>query len=107
MAKKAAWQPSVSDAINLAALRWYAATNEALLIEIYATDRDRFGALLALLRVHQRELRRFASAPDGIVEEDCPPGWVRCKDGLCAPSCDPDLGQPLARRSKGRRRVKR
>ena len=84
------WQPRPSDAIDLATLRWYALAMERLAIEIYVSNRGKFGDLDTLLRRQLAELgemgRDFA-----LTAPDCPDGWLLCRDGLCSPACDSEF----------------
>lgn len=99
MAKKSSkstrrtWKPHAHDAIRLAALRWYALTIERLAIDIYATDPRKFEAMAAMLRRQTKELFDLGRGPGGALKDnDCPDGYFLCKDGLCAPMCDPSSG---------------
>jgi hypothetical protein len=85
---KQEWVAAPNDAINLAALRWYACTIERICIEIYATNRTKFPRLEALLNKQVKELKRLGASAQLGDEDDCPPGYVMCEDRLCAPSCD-------------------
>jgi hypothetical protein len=85
---KQAWVPQSQDAINLAALRWYACTIERLCIEIYATNRKKYPKLAALLNKQVKELKALGVSAKIADDDACPPGYVMCEDGLCAPSCD-------------------
>lgn len=90
MAKKKASstkkRPS-NDALNLAAINWFALSINRLATQIYVTDPKQFGnishalteALESLSQVHQT-----LAEPCG----ECPEGWVCCRNGLCAPTCD-------------------
>ena len=87
-ASRKAAPPRTSDAERLAALRWLAMRIEQLSIEVFVTDRDKFGEIEAALRVQVRLLQTMGN-PDGeLNSDDCPEGYVRCRDGLCAPMCD-------------------
>ena len=80
------WQAEPDDAIRLAALRWFAIEIERKAIEIYATDKSRYLDLEALLR---HTMKKMNIVSDEIAEpEECPIGYVLCKDGMCAPACD-------------------
>ncbi len=99
MAKKSrrstrrSWKPQAHDAIRLAALRWYALTIERLTIDIYATDPRKFEAMEAVLRREAKALFELGRGPGGALDDDdCPDGYFLCKDGLCAPMCDPFSG---------------
>lgn len=86
--RKSKWRSGPNDAIRLAAIRWYAMNIEQLAIEIYATDRNKFDGMVALLQKQSKELFRFGLGPGGFDIDDCADGYVLCKDGLCAPMCD-------------------
>lgn len=87
------WKPQANDAIRLAALRWYAITIERLAIDIYATDRRKFEAMEAILKRETKALFDVGQGPGGALQDgDCPDGYFLCKDGLCAPMCDPNVG---------------
>jgi hypothetical protein len=77
-----------NDAINLAALRWYACTIERICIEIYATNRKKFTRLEKLLNRQVKELEALGAIAALADDDACPPGYVMCEDRLCAPSCD-------------------
>jgi hypothetical protein len=85
---KQAWVPDPKDAINLAALRWYALTIDRLCIEIYATNRKKFRELETLLQSQVKALYGFAKDVGLRDDDQCPPGYMMCPDRLCAPSCD-------------------
>ena len=96
MAKKSAknlvnkWQGQPDDAIRLAALRWFAIQIERIGIEIYATNKSKAAAVEELLR---GTVKRMSDLHEDIAEpEDCPIGYVLCKDGMCAPMCDGIIG---------------
>ncbi len=80
------WQPQATDAINLAAIRWFALTIEARAIEVYATNPAAYSELEALLRRCVRTVASFDPMRPITGDTDCPPGWVRCA-GECAPVC--------------------
>lgn len=84
------WQADPNDAIRLAALRWFALEIERRSIEIYATDRKRFTSIENLLRQALRQLQAVRGQVMSleVEQEDCPMGYLLCKDGLCAPMCD-------------------
>jgi len=95
MAKKAKklahhtkWQPEPNNAIQLTTLRWYALTIERLAVEIYATYPDSFGDLTIALRESVERLQRLAPPSPNFGSDDCPDGWLLCRDGLCSPMCD-------------------
>ena len=80
--------PRTSDAERLAALRWLAMRIEQLCIEIFVTDRSKFGEVEAALRVQVRLLQEMGKPVKALEGDDCPEGYVLCRDGLCAPMCD-------------------
>ena len=82
------WQSGPDDAIRLAALRWFALEIERMGIEIYASDKAKYKAVEKILRQTMTALN--ATSEDIIVaaSDECPDGYVLCKDGLCAPMCD-------------------
>ena len=82
------WQAGPDDAIRLAALRWFALEIERLGIEIYASDKTKYKAIEKVL--HQA-LHAMGDTRDRITvasSDECPDGYVLCRDGLCAPMCD-------------------
>jgi hypothetical protein len=85
-----AWQAEPDDAIRLAALRWFALELERLSIEIYATDKNRFAEVEKLFRSTLSRLADTRNEIAASIDEDdeCPEGYIRCKDGFCAPACD-------------------
>lgn len=92
---KEPWKPEPEDAIRLAALRWFTIELERYSIEIYASDRTQYPAMEGVLRKALTEMKAFgrpagaASRKRGLQEEqECPDGYILCKDGLCAPMCD-------------------
>ena len=78
--------PRANDAERLAALRWLAMRIEQLCIELYVTDRDTFNDIEDSLRAEVRRLQAMAPVRP-IAGEECPDGYVLCRDGLCAPMC--------------------
>lgn len=85
------WNPSPTDAMSLAALRWFACTLEAFAIDIYATDREAYGRIETVFR---KALKDLGDIPIKEItgDDDCPDGYVRC--GLfCKPAC---LADPAA-----------
>jgi hypothetical protein len=85
---KQAWVAQPQDAINLAALHWYALTVDRLCIEIYATNRKKFRELERLLQSQVKALYEFAENVRFTDDDECPPGYMMCSDRLCAPSCE-------------------
>lgn len=83
--RKSRWKPAPANAIQLAALHWYALTIEQMAIEAYATNPGKFAALDQYLRGVLKDMRRIADQT--IDDGDCPDGWIRCSDGLCSPAC--------------------
>ena len=86
------WEPSPNDAVNLAALRYYALETERLSILIYASDRAKerpgFLPLARLLAAHVKELREFSRGRLAVSSFDCPGDFDLCDDGLCHPPGD-------------------
>ena len=82
------WVGKPQDAINLAALRWYVCTIDRLCIEIYATNRRKYPKLAKLLKKQLNELKALGTSAKVEDDDECPPGFVKCDDGLCAPACD-------------------
>ena len=89
---KEKWTPVAEDAINLATIRWYAITLERLLIEMYCTNRKKLPELQKLLDQDFKDLYAKFKAPSlqpGLGDEDeCPPGQMMCRTGLCAAQCE-------------------
>ena len=84
---KRQWEPSPKDAMSLAAFRWLANSIENFSIEAYATDRQSFEAVEAVLRNTLKEIKRVRQSYAASAEESCPDGYVLCH-GVCAPSCE-------------------
>lgn len=82
------WVALPQDAINLAALRWYACEIEQVCIEIYATNRKKFTKLEDMLKKHVTALKTLGASKLIADDDNCPPGYVMCEDRLCAPACD-------------------
>ena len=86
------WKPGADDAIRLAALRWFTIELERYSIEIYATDKSKYGAMETVLRRALADLKAAGRRTPSVKgEENCPDGYILCKDGLCAPMCDSDV----------------
>ena len=81
------WTPKPEDAINLATIRWYAITLEKLLLEIYATNRQKLPRLQAMLNEQIEAIYAYSQATDLNDNDACPLGQVMCRDGLCHPRC--------------------
>ena len=84
------WRPDPDDAIRLAALRWFALQLEASAICIYATNKKSYLDMESVLNDALNALKGLKKAY-GLTaddEDECPEGYVRCKDGVCAPACD-------------------
>ena len=79
---------STNDAQRLAAIRWLAMKIEQVSIELLVTDRDKFEAVEDSLRDEVKRLRQLARPELPIAGDDCPEGYILCRDGLCAPMCD-------------------
>jgi len=82
------WQPQPNDAIQLAALRWFALEMERISIQIYATDKRQFTAMEKVFRHTLGKLNVVLETVNALSDDDCPEGYIRCKDGTCAPACD-------------------
>ncbi len=86
---KTPWQPTPQDAINLAALRYYALEIERKCILIYCTDpaaaRPTFEPLTDLLAGFIKDLNEFGSKKTVQFNSECCPPFVLCSDGLCHP----------------------
>jgi hypothetical protein len=80
------WQPRANDAINLATIRWFALTIEAMAIEVYGTNPAVFSRLEAALRECVGTVAAIDPKRPIADDTDCPPGWVPCA-GECAPMC--------------------
>ena len=81
------WEPSPKDAMSLAAFRWLANSIENFSIEAYATDRQSFEAVEAVLRNTLKELKQVRQRYTVSPDDSCPEGYVLCH-GVCAPSCE-------------------
>lgn len=81
------WQADPDDAIRLAALRWFALEIEKLAIELYASDKTTYRAMEEILIGTVKQMGDL-STKLMLQEDECPEGYVLCKDGLCAPMCD-------------------
>ena len=77
-----------NDALRLAAIRWLAMRIEQVSIEVLVTDRDKFDAVESSLRDEVKRLKQIGRREQTIGGDDCPEGYVLCRDGLCAPMCD-------------------
>jgi hypothetical protein len=80
------WKADPSDAIKLAALRWFALMAETSAIQLYATNPANYGPVCAIMRDTIKQLERVGK-PLGEGDGDCPEGYVRCGKE-CAPMCD-------------------
>jgi len=82
------WQARPDDAIRLAALRWFGLEMERVSIELYASDPDLYASLEAVMRQTLKDLydmrRQIA-----VEDDECPEGYILCKDRTCSPMCDP------------------
>jgi hypothetical protein len=79
---------------------------EQVSIEVLVTDRDKFSEVEDALRAEVRLLQQIGRPVRPLDdEEDCPGGYVRCRDGLCAPMCD--FFEDAAAPSPGKRRRKK
>ena len=81
------WQADPDDAIRLAALRWFALEIEKLAIEIYASDKTTYRAMETVLTNTVKQMGEL-SKKLMLEDDECPEGYVLCKNGLCAPMCD-------------------
>ena len=85
------WEPSPTDAMSLAAFRWFANALENASVELYATNRASYKQIEEVLRHALKDLgavqKQYAVTPE---ENGCPDGYVLCH-GICAPACDPDV----------------
>ena len=80
-------QRGTNDAQRLAAIHWLAMKIEQVSIEVVVTDRDKFDEVEGALRDAVKRLKQMGR-PQTIGGDDCPEGYVLCRDGLCAPMCD-------------------
>ena len=87
-ARTQVWVPQPDDAIRLAALRWFALEMERISIQIYATDKRQFAAMEKVFRHTLGKLNIVLETVNVLSDDDCPEGYIRCKDGTCAPACD-------------------
>jgi hypothetical protein len=82
------WEPLPTDAISLAAFRWFANSIENHAIALYATRPEVYHHVEAVLRQTLAQLdglkRQFGVSQE---ENGCPDGYVWCHN-VCAPSCD-------------------
>ena len=104
--KKSAHQSKgTNDAQRFAAIHWLTMKIEQLSIEILVTNRDKFDEIEGALRDTVTRLKQIGR-PDGTLGgDDCPEGYVLCRDGLCAPMCDSaNTIASAGPGSKGRRR---
>ena len=84
--KRKSAPPRANDAERLAALRWLAMRIEQVSIEVFVTDREKFADIEESLRAQVKRLQAMAPVKP-IAGEECPDGYVLCRDGLCAPMC--------------------
>ena len=77
-----------NDAQRLAAIRWLAMRIEQVAIEVLVTNRDKYEAVEGSLRDEVNRLKQMGRREEGIEGDECPDGYVLCRDGLCAPMCD-------------------
>ena len=95
--------PRSNDAERLAALRWLVMKIEQIGIEIFVTDRDKFGAVEDALRAEVTLLRQIGRPMRPLDSDDCPGGYILCRDGLCSPMCDGVAAAKPHKRRKTRR----
>ncbi|HEX5071319.1 MAG TPA: hypothetical protein VFV78_13975 [Vicinamibacterales bacterium] len=81
------WKADPSDAIKLAALRWFALMAEAQAIQLYATSPANYKAICDIMRDAIKKMEKIGHTPIGDTDPDCPEGYVRC-GRECAPMCD-------------------
>ena len=93
----------MNDAERLAALRWLAMKIDQVSIEVYVTHPDKFDELENAMRAAVRSLQKIGRPREPVGDEDCPGGYILCRDGLCAPMCD-GMDSSAAARGKTRRR---
>jgi len=78
------------EAATMALFRWYVVTIEQVLLEAYATTPQASGDFVTIMRGTIKKLHAAATNPPAkrpIGDEECEPGYERCKDGLCSPMC--------------------
>jgi len=97
--------PRDTDAERLAALHWLAMKIEMVSIEVFITNRDKFGAVETALRTQVKLLQEIGRPGHDLDGDDCPGGYVLCRDGLCAPMCDGAVGMTSAKPRKAKRRA--
>lgn len=73
---------------KFAALRWLAMRIEQLSIEIIVTDPAKFDLVEDALRTEVKLLQRLGRPEKPLDGDECPGGYILCRDGLCAPMCD-------------------
>ena len=91
-----------SDAARMAALRWLVMKIEQLGIEILVTSPAKYAAVENALRAQVQLLKQIGRP--ALAVEDCPDGYILCRDGLCAPMCDDDAPPPSLMAGKTRKR---
>lgn len=93
--------PRITDAERLAALRWLVMKIEQISIEVFVTDRGKFSQIEDSLRAEVQFLRQIGRPVRPHDDDDCPDGYILCRDGLCAPMCD-GMNQAAASGKKGK-----
>jgi hypothetical protein len=74
--------------MSLAAIRWFANALENDAVELYATNRESYQRIEAVLREALHGLVMVREEFQITAEENgCPDGYVIC-NGVCAPSCE-------------------
>ena len=102
--KNAHHSRGTNDAQRFAAIRWLAMKIEQLSIEILVTNRDKFDAVEGSLRDEVTRLKQIGRPGGTLGGDDCPEGYVLCRDGLCAPMCDSADTLAAAPGQRGRKR---
>lgn len=89
MKRQGNWTPSPNDAMAMAAIRWFANVIETYSIELYATSPKTYAHTEKILRHAVKKLAlQKTSLQKGLDSEDCPDGYILCRDAICRPACD-------------------
>lgn len=91
-----------TDAERFAALRWLAMKIDQVSIEVYVTNPDKFEELENEMRAEVARLQQIGRPTEPIGDENCPSGYILCRDGLCAPMCDGPASSATARGTRRR-----